>query len=227
MTSNRRLGSPGSPVWHSMLDSAEDILREEGYGALTSRRVAERLGVKQRLVYYYFRTMDDLIAESFRRLATRELERLTKALSATFPLREIWDVSVHTHDARMIAEFMALANRSDSLRKEVVNYIEESRKMQVAALHKAMPEAEAEGYLSPVALAIFATSAALTLHRESMIGTKMGHSQVLRVISRCIEQWEQPLPTRKVGRAAGRGKALVASRSASSLPKRRLAKSRN
>ena len=48
-----------------MLDSAEDILREEGYGALTSRRVAERLGVKQRLVYYYFRTMDDLIAETF------------------------------------------------------------------------------------------------------------------------------------------------------------------
>jgi AcrR family transcriptional regulator len=184
-----------------MLDSAEDILREEGYGALTSRRVAERLGVKQRLVYYYFRTMDDLIAETFRRLATRELERLAKALSGTFPLREIWDVCIHTHDARMVAEFMALANRSDSLRKEVVNYIEESRRMQVDALKKAMPAAEAEGHLSPIALVIFATSAALTLHRESGIGVRMGHDQVLRLISRYIEQWEGARVVRKVGRA--------------------------
>lgn len=58
-----------------MLDSTGDILREEGYGALTSRRVAERLGVKQRLVYCYFQSMDDLIAEIFRRLAARELQR--------------------------------------------------------------------------------------------------------------------------------------------------------
>ena len=130
MTSNRRLGSPGSPVWHSMLDSAEDILREEGYGALTSRRVAERLGVKQRLVYYYFRTMEDLIAEAFRRLATRELDRLRQATSGALPLREIWDVCIHTHDARMVAEFTALANRSDALRKEVVHFIEESREVK-------------------------------------------------------------------------------------------------
>lgn len=209
-----------------MLDSAEDILREEGYGALTSRRVAERLGVKQRLVYYYFRTMDDLIAETFRRLATRELERLTKALSGTFPLREIWDVCIHTHDARMVAEFIALANRSDSLRKEVVNYIEESRRMHVEALKKAMPAADAEGHLSPMALAIFSTSAALTLHRESGIGVRMGHDQVLRVISRCIEQWEGPPLARKVGRVTGRGKGLVARRGASQRHKRRLPTSR-
>jgi AcrR family transcriptional regulator len=209
-----------------MLDSAEGILREEGYGALTSRRVAERLGVKQRLVYYYFLTMDDLIAQTFRRLASRELERLTKALSGTFPLREIWDVCIHTHDARMVAEFMALANRSDSLRKEVVNYIQESRRMQVDALNKTMPAAEAEGHLPPVALAIFATSAALTLHRESGIGLRVGHDQVLQAISRFIDQCEGTLPARKVGRVAGRSKKRVTRRGAAPRPKRRLVKSR-
>ena len=54
-----------------MLDGAEVILRDEGYGALTSRRVAECINVKQRLVYYYFKTMDDLIVETFRRLSLR------------------------------------------------------------------------------------------------------------------------------------------------------------
>lgn len=193
-----------------MLDSTEDILREEGYGALTSRRVAERLGVKQRLVYYYFRSMDDLIAETFRRLAARELQRLTRALSGTFPLREIWNVCIHTHDARMVAEFMALANRSDSLRKEVANFIEESRRMCVAALNKAMLATKTEDRLPPIAIMIFATSAALTLHRESQIGVNMGHDQILRVISQFIEQWEAP-PVRQVGRMSARG---IKSRSA-------------
>ena len=226
MTSNRRLGSPGSPVWHSMLDSAEDILREEGYGALTSRRVAERLGVKQRLVYYYFRTMEDLIAEAFRRLATRELDRLRQATSGALPLREVWDVCIHTHDARMVAEFTALANRSDALRKEVVHFIEESRTMHVAALNKALKAGEVEGGLPAVVLAIFATSAALTLHREAGIGVRMGHDQILRVISGFIEQWEGLPAVRKLARVTGRSQGLVANRGPASRKKRPLRASR-
>ena len=130
-------------------------------------------------------------------------------------------------DARMVAEFMALANRSDSLRKEVVNYIQESRRMQVDALNKAMPAAEAEGHLPSVALAIFATSAALTLHRESGIGLRVGHDQVLQAISRFIDQCEGTLPAREVGRVAGRSKKRVTRRGAAPRPKRRLAKSRS
>ena len=66
MTSNqqrseRRMGPAGSENWHAMLDGAEAVLREEGQAALTSRRIAEQIGVKQRLVYYYSSTMDDLI----------------------------------------------------------------------------------------------------------------------------------------------------------------------
>ena len=134
----RRMGPAGSVTWSAMLDGAEDILREEGYAALTSRRIAERIGVKQRLVYYYFRTMDDLIIETFRRLAVRELERLAGALASERPLREIWDVCIHTSDARLVSEFMALANRIDGLRTEVISFIKKSRRMQVAALSAAL-----------------------------------------------------------------------------------------
>src|SRR3989442_11076547 len=97
--SDRRMGPPGSDNWHAMLDGAEAILRDEGHAALTSRRVAEQIGVKQRLVYYYFHTMDDLIVETFRRLSDRELNRLRAARESELPLRKIWDVCVHTTDA--------------------------------------------------------------------------------------------------------------------------------
>lgn len=193
--STRRIATPGSAIWHSMLDGAEDILREEGYGALTSRAVADRLGVKQRLVYYYFRTMDELIVETFRRLAVRETERLDNALKSESPLREIWDVSVHTTDARMVAEFMALANRSAALRKEVTTFIDTTRKIQVQALKQAMAGQERKS-LPCIAMAIFATSAALAVHREEVIGLKSGHKEVLQVIKDFIEQYE-PASTRR------------------------------
>ena len=46
-------------------------MRDEGYAAVTSRRVAEQAGLKPQLVHYYFRTMDDLFLEMFRRGADR------------------------------------------------------------------------------------------------------------------------------------------------------------
>jgi AcrR family transcriptional regulator len=182
----RRMGPKGSEIWISMLDAAEDILCEEGYGALTSRNVADRVGVKQRLVYYYFRTMDELIVETFRRLAVREKKRLADALESGHPLREVWNVYVETSDTRLVSEFMALANRIEALRLEVKDFIEESRRLQVAALERAMGAGEADDGLPTVAAAFFATSAALAMHREAAIGIDTGHEQVRAAIDRFI-----------------------------------------
>ena len=178
----RRMGPKGSEVWNAMLDAAEDVLREEGYGALTSRRVAERTGVKQRLIYYYFTTMDELIVETFRRMKARELERLSAATEAKHGLRELWDICAQSTDTRIVQEFMALANRIDTLRAEVADFIETSRAMQVTALAAAMKAGGAGKNLPPAALAIFATSAALALQREAGIGVRTGHAEVLGVI---------------------------------------------
>jgi AcrR family transcriptional regulator len=182
-TTARRMGPVGSANWHAMLDGAEDVLREEGYGALTSRRIAERVGVKQRLVYYYFQTMDDLIVEMFRRLSARELERLRAALASPQPLREIWDVCIHTSDARLISEFMALANHIADLRAEVIHFIDESRRMQVEALSAALTAKGGESALPPTVIAMIATSLALSLNREAELGTTQGHAEVIGVIS--------------------------------------------
>jgi AcrR family transcriptional regulator len=185
------MGPKGSPIWSSMLDAAEEILCDEGYGALTSRRVAERIGVKQRLVYYYFRTMDELIVETFRRLSAREKERMSKALSNDRPLREIWDVCVKTTDTRLVSEFMALANRVEALQVEVRGYIEESRRMQVFALAKAMTGREQPAdAMPPIAAAIFATSAALAMHREAELGIRTGHAEVMAIIEDFIARWD-------------------------------------
>jgi AcrR family transcriptional regulator len=188
--SQRRMGPVGSENWHAMLDSAQEILREEGHAALTSRRIAERMGVKQRLIYYYFHTMDELIVDLFQRLSERELARLNRAAESSRPLREVWDVCIHTTDARLVSQFMALANRIEGLREEVVHFIEESRAIQARAIEQAAQRAAIASGLPPQSLALLATSVALSMTREEQLGITSGHAEVRALIEDVIARYE-------------------------------------
>ncbi len=187
------MGPAGSANWLAMLDAAEAVLLEEGYGALTSRRVAERVGVKQRLVYYYFQTMDDLIVETFRRMSRRELDRMRGLLECATPIRELWDVCIHTTDSRLVSEFMALAHRIEGLRREVTLFIEESRRIQAQAVERALPQGQGLAPLDCDGLALLASGVALALTREQSIGVSLGHGSLLAWIGNFLAKVE-PLP---------------------------------
>jgi len=62
---------------------------EEGYAAVSSRRIAQKAGLKPQLVYYYFRTMDDLFLAAFRRRAEKGLERQAEAVASNQPLQAL------------------------------------------------------------------------------------------------------------------------------------------
>ncbi len=192
MTAARRMGPKGSEIWHAMLDATEQILQDQGYAELTSRSLAERVGVKQRLVYYYFSTMDELIVETFRRLSPREIERLEQALASDQPLREVWKVFIYTADTKLVSEFSALANRIEALRQEVKAHIERCRDLQVRALERALSARRLSSPVSPVALTIFASAAALALHREAALGVSCGHAEVLAVIDAFVALHDPP-----------------------------------
>lgn len=189
--SDRRMGQPGSENWNTMLDGAEHILREEGHAALTSRRIAEQIGVKQRLVYYYFRTMDELIIALFRRSADRDLQRLRDAAGTDHTLREIWNTAAASTDSRLIAEFMALANRIDGLRTEVIHFIEESRAIQIAEILAALRRGSVKNAIPAPGLALLATSIALSLSRESQLGITTGHGEIMTVIEQFLASLEK------------------------------------
>ena len=186
----RRMGPEGSDNWHAMLDGAEAILREEGHAALTSRRVAERIGVKQRLVYYYFRTMDDLVISLFRRMAERELARLKEAAAQASPLRTLWDISLNSTDSRLIAEFMALANRIEGLKREVIQFIEASREVEVGVLTTALQRAPQISNMGPTGLTVTITSLALLLSRERQLGVSSGHQEIMGALGALLDQLE-------------------------------------
>lgn len=191
------MGPTHSATWHLMLDGAESILKEEGYAELTSRRLAERVGVKQQLVYYYFHTMDALMVEAFRRLAKRDVERLKEVLASDKPLHQFWEMRRHEGDARLISEFMALANRSEDVKKEVIDFIETTRRMQSAAIAKVIKAQQSDtgiAALPPGAITFLVTSVALALTRESALGISTAHAEIEKLIRECLAALEPSTP---------------------------------
>lgn len=179
----RRMGPAGWDNWHTMLDGAEYIWRERSYACLTSRAVAERIGGKQRLVYYYFRTMEELIEETFLRLASRELMWLRAACQSDRPMHDIWDICTHSTDTRLITEFIGLANRLPPLKVHLITYIEDARRLQIEAVTAAMIRSGTTTHLTADSLVLLATGAALLLARESQLGVSIGHEQLESAIT--------------------------------------------
>ena len=102
MTSARRIGAPDAKNRGLLLDAAEQLMIEEGYAAVTSRRLASKAGLKPQLVHYYFRTMEELFLEVFRRRAEEGLE--VQAASAAIAAAVVGAVAIR-HRSRIHPNF--------------------------------------------------------------------------------------------------------------------------
>lgn len=185
MASQRRMGDPNSATAQSILDGAERVLQSRGYGAITSRSVAEEAGVKHQLVYYYFQDIDDLLLTAFKRRMDRGLERLRQDARSDRPIRAIWDDFNHAIDAWLDFEYMALANHHDGVRREIVRFLTEARAMQVEIIERVYREKAMEpAAIPPAALAFLITHVSMALVREEGTGFTVGHSEIREMVDR-------------------------------------------
>lgn len=185
------MGPADSATSNALLDAAERVLRNEGYGAASSRRIAEEAGVKQQLVYYYFRTMDELLLACFHRRTQRALARLAEDAASEHPVRAIWNTLSNSSDGKLAFEFMALANHHEGIRAEVARFVSESRRIEAAAIARlqAKPGVDA-GPLTPAALAFLLSSASLMLGREAATGIEEGHQDVRAVLEWALAKFD-------------------------------------
>src|ERR1700741_4149160 len=93
-----------------LIAAAVDIIKTEGYAALSARRLAEKVGLKRQIVHYYFRTMEDLLLAVIRHYGEQGLARFAEAFSSHAPLRVIWETRADA-SATTFA-FMAMATHS-------------------------------------------------------------------------------------------------------------------
>jgi AcrR family transcriptional regulator len=168
------------------LDAAERLLREEGYAAVTSRRVGAEAGVKPQLVHYYWSSMDDLFIEIFRRRAEQNLARFEQALALDGSLRNLWKMNFDPRGAQFTIEFVALANHRKAIQGEIAKYAARFRAAQLEALRNALHAAGiAEDELPPTTILLLMTGLSQILAIEQGFGFSDGHAEVLAE----IEAW--------------------------------------
>ncbi len=196
MASPRRIGAPDAKNRIVLLDAAEQLLLEEGYAAVTSRRVADRASLKPQLVHYYFRTMEDLFLAVFHRRAEEGLAVLATALQSPQPLWALWRFSTALETTRLMMEFMGLANHRKALRAEIVYFAERFRQEQNRAIAEALGRyGMAATDVPPVVWTVFATSVSQALVMERALGISTGHAETFAFCEQWIRRLEgDPLP---------------------------------
>lgn len=190
MTRRQRVGLENSATRAVLLDAAELLMQEEGYAAVTSRRIGVRAGVKPQLVHYYFRTMDDLFLALFQRRAERGLEFAAQAAQSDKPLRALWEQSRDPTDVAMNLEFMALANHRKTLRAAMGEFGDRLRKIQEQSLARHFERRGIQAQMPPGVATLVLASVGQILVLEAAIGMSNAHAATEALVESYLSQFE-------------------------------------
>jgi AcrR family transcriptional regulator len=187
----RKGSEAGANTREAILAATEIIMAEEGYAAVTSRRVAEKAGLKSQLVHYYFGTMDDLFVAVYERSEKEFRRRHLQAVSSDNPLRALWDLSVHPKRTRLSQEFIALSNRRESMRKITARVLEQTHSINAAFISRYLQEAglDLDEY-PPIVISCIINGLSRSLINEESMGVSLGHAEVLAFAERWLSRLE-------------------------------------
>lgn len=180
----------------ALLDAAELLMLEEGYAAVTARRLAARAGLKPQLVHYYFGSMDDLFLNVLRRGSERNLVRLQRAVASPQPLRAIWALSNEPKAAALHTEMVALGNHRKAVRVEMAAQATRFRQVQIDALSDVIGRYDhLDTDLFPATtITVLIASVSRVLGMEQAMGMDIGHADTNRLVEHLLDVLEGPAP---------------------------------
>jgi AcrR family transcriptional regulator len=176
-----------------ILDATERLMVEEGYAAVSTRRVAAKAGLKPPLVHYYYKTTDDLLLAVYARQSDRAMDSLQEALASEGPLTAIWRFNAERSRTALALEFMALANHRKVIRDEIAARAEAFRKVQAEALGALFRDLKAPPDIRlPQAVTLCIAGVARALVMEDGLGIRDGHADAEALVAWLIGRLEGP-----------------------------------
>ncbi|MFG1796309.1 TetR/AcrR family transcriptional regulator [Nocardia sp. NPDC049149] len=157
-----------------LMAAAVELIVEHGWGAVTTRMVAERAGLRPGLVHYHFRSVTDLLIDASMQVARTEFEAVMAGITAmpgpeamAQMLRAIAGYGSTDPATVAVSEMLLAATRLERLRVELRGLVTEARTLLADWLRD-------QGVADPEATAVFTLAAidGLILHR--MIDPTLG-----------------------------------------------------
>jgi AcrR family transcriptional regulator len=188
-------GTEGTETRSAILDATIEIMREEGYAAVSSRRIATRAGLKSKLVHYYFRNMDELFLAVYKRIEDEHFAQLARVLASPKPLRAFWRLNMDSTNTSMVLELNALASHRKVLRAEIARASERLRLLQAALLERTIKEASGRTtQIPPMVLSVFALAVSRLLAMDAVMGVTSGRDETLGWIEAFLDHIEDGIP---------------------------------
>lgn len=191
MTPDREVDADRSTTRAALLDAAEKIMLEEGYAAVSSRRLGTAAGVNSALVYYYFGNMDKLFAELFRRGADRSYQHQVQALASPQPLWALWEAIHDQSQTALTMEFVALANHRKAIRAEISDSSRRFRALQLESVARILAGYEVRSPdHTPETIVLIMSSISRFLRMEEAFDVDTGHRQVVAMVEKFLRELE-------------------------------------
>ncbi|QIG80801.1 TetR/AcrR family transcriptional regulator [Stakelama tenebrarum] len=200
MAGKRRIGAENSETRARILDAAEQVIRDEGYAAASTRRVAAVAGLQPSLVHYYFPTTEDVFLAVFRRGAEQSDALLDAALAGADPVHALWRIFTDTSRNRLTIEFLAYASHREGIRAEVARHSADMRARQAELMQRVLGDRiGAEHQATPEGLALILAGIGRALAMEAELGIESGHDDARRMVEnwldRVLSAQSEPAPT--------------------------------
>lgn len=174
-----------------ILDATEQIMLEEGYAGVSSRKVAVRAGLKSKILHYYFSTMDDLFIAAFKRREKSHIALFAAAAASRHPLRALWTLGVDSASSRLYLEFNALACHRPVVREVIAHSNGRERIGVAAALETVFPRYGLDpDRFPPMVVAMAMAGIARAFATDRALDTVDGHAETLAFVERLIAALE-------------------------------------
>ncbi len=190
MARKQKIGLESSATRSALLDAAEAMMREEGYAAVTSRRLGARAGVRPQLVHYYFPSMDELFITLYRRRAETVLRHAEEISHSEHPLQVLWAQSADPTDVALSLEFMALGNHRKLVRAEAASHGDALRRMQLTALQRYFAARGITPRIPPGAIMVMLASMGFMMMLQAEAGLRAGHAEAEAFVLAAIRALE-------------------------------------
>ncbi|MEZ5744415.1 MAG: TetR/AcrR family transcriptional regulator [Sphingomonadaceae bacterium] len=188
----RRVGAETSETRSRILKATEALLRDEGYGALSTRRVAARAGLKPSLVHYYFPTTDDLLLAVSREGAEDSDRMIEQAMASDDPIAALWRFYIDTSRTAMALEFMAMANHRPALREHMAQHCKQMR-VQEAKIFRALlgDRIDTIEGLTPEVLSVVLVGIGRAIVMEDNLGLDDGHEAAKKFVAGWLKRMSE------------------------------------